>query len=133
MSDMEKLLSSLSEEQKVALTNLLQTALIEWPEEPPTEPAGAEPSVGEDFIIRNRKPETTKRRSKVKAGKNQWKDEGELKHIETPLPDDFERTPRRKAAPKKKEVECHLCGKSFKQDVRYSYGDFPRCNRCTGR
>ena len=69
----------------------------------------------------------------MKAGKNQWKDEGELKHIETPLPDDFERTPRRKAAPKKKEVECHLCGKSFKQDVRYSYGDFPRCNRCTGR
>ena len=133
MSDMEKLLSSLSEEQRVALTELLQADSGKEPEELTAEPSGAKPSIGEDFIIRNRKPETTKRRSKVKAGKNRWKDEGEFKHIETPLPDDFERTPRRKAAPKKKEVECHLCGKSFKQDSRYAYGDFPRCNRCTGR
>ncbi len=133
MSDMEKLLSSLSEEQRVALTELLQTNPSEEKEELPTEPAGEQPSVGEDFIIRNRKLDQTKRRSKVKAGKNQWSDDGEFKNIDTPLPDDFERTPRRKAPPKKKEVECHMCGKSFKQDARYAYGDFPRCNKCTGR
>ena len=137
MSDMQKLLSSLSEKQKVALTKLLQADLSEElkepPKEPPAEPAGAEPSVGEDFIIINRNVNQNRRRSKVKAGKNQWEDQGEFKHIDTPLPDDFERTPRRKAAPKKREVECHMCGKLFKQDSRYSYGDFPRCNRCTGR
>ena len=130
---MEKLLSSLSEEQRVALTELLQSNLGEEAEELPTEPAGEQPSVGEDFIIRNRKPNKTKRREPVKAGKNQWKDNGEFKNIETNLPEGFEKTPRRKAPPKKQEVECHLCGKSFKQDARYAYGDFPRCNRCTGR
>jgi len=128
MSDMEKLLSSLSKEQRIDLTKLLQTDLGEEPEELP-----AKPLVGEDFIMKNRQSNQTKRRSKVKAGKNQWKDDGEFKHIETPLPDDFERTPRRKSVSKKKEVECHICGKLFKQDSRYSYGDYPRCNRCTGR
>jgi hypothetical protein len=133
MSDMEKLLSSLSEEQRVALTKLLQADLGGAAEELPTEPAGPQPSVGEDFIIRNRKLDKTKRRSTVKAGKNQWKDDGEFKNIETHLPEDFEKTPRRKAPPKKQEVECHLCGKSFKQDARYAYGNFPRCNKCIGR
>jgi len=133
MSDMKKLLSSLSEEQRINLTKLLQADLGEEPKELPAEPSRVQPSVGEDFIIRNRQSDQNKRRSTVKAGKNQWKDEGEFKHIETPLPDNFERTPRRKSPPKKQEVECHLCGKSFKQDARYSYGDFPRCNRCTGR
>ena len=133
MSDMEKLVSSLNKEQRIALTKLLQTDLGQEVEQLPAEPTEPTPSVGEDFIIRNRKPDKTQRRSKVKAGKNQWKDEGEFKHIETHLPDDFERTPRRKATPKKKEVECHICGKLFKQDSRYAYGDYPRCNRCTGR
>ena len=141
MSDMKKLFSSLNEEQRTALTKLMQADLGEEPddgrdfpkEELPAKPSVLQPSVGEDFIIRNRQSDQTNRRSTVKAGKNQWKDEGEFKHIETPLPDNFERTPRRKSPPKKQEVECHLCGKSFKQDARYSYGDFPRCNRCTGR
>ena len=137
MSDMQKLLSSLSEKQKVALTKLLQADLSEElkepPKEPPAEPAGAEPSVGEDFIIRNRNVNQNRRRSKVKAGKNQWVDNGEFKDVDTPLPEDFEKPPRRKAAPKKTPVECHMCGKTFKQDSRYSYGDFPRCNKCTGR
>ena len=132
MSDMEKFLSSLSEEQK----RELQEAL-EWENEggsiPSKDSASVPPIVEADFAVKNRQVNKIKRREQVKAGKNQWIDDGEFKNIDTPLPDDFERTPRRKSPPKKTEVECHMCGKSFKQDARYAYGDFPRCNRCTGR
>jgi hypothetical protein len=147
MSDMEKFLSSLDEEQKRKLKEALEQdgvreaiegdSHLEWENEGGStqskDSASAPPIVEADFVVKNRSLNQNRRRSKVKAGKNQWVDNGEYKDVDTPLPEDFEKTPRRKAAPKKTPVECHMCGKTFKQDSRYSYGDFPRCNKCTGR
>ena len=43
------------------------------------------------------------------------------------------RTPRRRGKPTKKEVECHICGKVFSMNANLVYGEYVRCNRCTGR
>jgi hypothetical protein len=124
--NIDKLLASLTEEQR----RELQEAL-EWENE-----GGAikdnDPSptaVGEDFRVKNRKAKR-QRRSAVKGGKNKWKDTGEFQDITTP---DFERTERRRSAPKKTIVSCHMCGKEFKVNQSLVYGEFHRCNKCTGR
>jgi len=117
---MEKFLSSLSEEQKDNLKQLLDDDAAEEEKETP--------KVNEDFVV-NRS--TSNRRTQVRAGKNQWADtSGDFKDVETP---DGERTPRVRKRPKKEPVECHVCGKSFKADPRYLYGEYYRCNKCTGR
>lgn len=84
--------------------------------------------VNEDFTV-NRTPKQEGRQP-VRAKKNKWTDEGEAhKDIETPM---FERTPRARKAHKMEEVECHVCGKSFKIDPKHVYGAYHRCNRCGG-
>ena len=145
----EDFFNSLSEDQKSALK-----ALLDEPEKPkqdlPEEHKQAlneldpayhdsylkahnveETIVNEDFTV-ERKVKTNDRRSTVRAGKNNWVDNGsEFKEVDTP---EFTRTPRRKTAPpQKQEVECHVCGKVFKIDPRHTYGEFHRCNKCTGR
>lgn len=88
-------------------------------------------SVNEDFIMRRQDDNhNTRRREPVRARKNEWKDTGEFRDIETPQ---FERTPRRRQPHKRIEVECHVCGKTFKEDPRYIHGEYYRCNRCTGK
>jgi formylmethanofuran dehydrogenase subunit E len=88
-------------------------------------------SVNEDFTIRRQEDTSNVRRKEpVRARKNEWQDTGEFRDIETPQ---FERTPRKRQPHKKVEVECHVCGKTFKEDPRYVHGDYYRCNRCTGR
>jgi hypothetical protein len=86
-------------------------------------------TVNEDFTV-NRTP-AKEGRQPVRAKKNKWTDEGEAhRDIETPM---FERTPRARKEHKMEEVECHVCGKSFKVDPKHVYGKFHRCNRCGGR
>lgn len=124
--NIDELLGNLSDDQKDLLRqtlNDLDQVVEEASEE--EEPA----SVGEDFTVKNR-DSNKKRRTKVKGGKNKWEDTGELSHIETP---DFERTERRRSPPKKTEVNCHVCGKTFKVSPKLVYGEYHRCNRCTGR
>jgi len=86
-------------------------------------------SVSEDFII-HRQHSDKRRKEPVKGRNNNWKDTGEDKHIETPY---FERSPRKREPYKKVEVECHICGKTFKEDPRCVGGEYYRCNRCTGK
>jgi hypothetical protein len=130
----KKFLSSLNDEDREQFMKDMKEELLgDDEQEAQSKPDGIAPSVDGDFVVKNRSLNQNRRRSKVKAGKNQWADNGEFKDVGTPLPEDFEKTPRRKAAPKKTSVECHMCGKTFKQDSRYSYGDYPRCNKCTGR
>jgi hypothetical protein len=71
-----------------------------------------------------------RRREPVKAKKNQWVDEGEFKDFDTKY---GERTPRNRPAPKKVDVDCSVCGRSFKVDPRYVYGEYHRCSRCAGK
>jgi formylmethanofuran dehydrogenase subunit E len=83
-----------------------------------------------DFIV-NTKTESSisnnKRREPVRGRENRWEDTGEFRDIETP---EVERSPRRRAPPRKIDVECASCGKSFKVDSRFVYGEYYRCNRC---
>ena len=89
----------------------------------------ANPSVAEDFrVVRIQEPNN--RKTPVKFKKNKWKDDGELSDVETPQ---FEKTPRRRSKPNKRQVECHVCGKEFSINENLIYGEFHRCNRCTGR
>lgn len=83
-----------------------------------------------DFIA-NTKAESpisnNKRREPVRGRENRWEDTGEFRDVATP---DIEPTPRRRPPPKKIDVECSSCGKSFKVDSRFVYGEYYRCNRC---
>lgn len=88
-------------------------------------------SVSEDFKVSTRQDNSNVRRKEpVKARKNEWRDTGEFRDVETPQ---FERTPRKRQPHKRVEVECHVCGKTFKEDPKCVHGDYYRCNRCTGK
>lgn len=76
-----------------------------------------------------------KRKSPVRARKNQWVDKGEDRDPEFD-PDKFERmgkAARSRAKVRKETVECHVCGKTFSINPSLIYGTNIRCNRCTGR
>ena len=77
MSDMEKFLSSLDEEQKRKLKEALEQdgdrEALEWENEGGStqskDSASAPPIVEADFVVKNRSLNQNRRRSKVKAGK----------------------------------------------------------------
>lgn len=135
MSNFDAFLSSLSEEQKQKLVEALMKNVepVSEVQQPQQTKHSSTPTVtvDENFIVRKADNTSNNRRKEpVRGRENRWKDEGEFKDVETPS---FERTPRRREPSKKVDLECHVCGKTFKQDSRYVYGEFPRCNRCTGR
>ena len=128
MSDrehMEDFLGSLSVEQIEQLNRMLSQH-----QKPPKkdDPASPDVSVNDDFTVNRGLPK--KGKAPVSGGENTWEDTGELKDIETP---DFERTPRNRPAPRTKEVSCHVCSKGFVVNESLLYGEFYRCNRCTGK
>jgi hypothetical protein len=122
MNDMNEFINSLTEEQKKKLLDALS-------ETKPAEQKSVGPA--EDFRVYKTDSKLSNRRKEpVKARKNEWEDTGEFRDVETQY---GEKTPRRREPPKKSNVECHVCGKSFKVDGRYVFGDFYRCNRCGGK
>ena len=134
MSDdiVKTLLDTLSDEQKSQLVQ----SLLKTNEQKETTISKEETvsskdnnnTVTEDFRVVREQTESGK--TPVKFKKNKWQDNGELRDVETP---DFKRTPRKRNAPNKKAVECHVCGKQFTMNANLVYGEFVRCNRCTGR
>ena len=126
MSDMNSFINSLTEEQKQQLLSALTSNnKIE------TQKIQPQTNVSEDFRVHKTDNNLNNRRKEpVKARKNEWEDTGEFRDIETKY---GERSPRRKAAPNKSTVECHVCGKSVKVDPRYVFGEFYRCNKCGGK
>jgi len=123
----EDLVSSLNEEQKRALINALNSKK----EQPRKEEVfkNLKPTVGEDFTV-NREVIERGGRNPVKARDNEWVDDGQFRDIETPS---GKISPRNRPKPKKIEVECHVCGRTFHVNQQYVYGDFQRCNRCVGK
>ena len=85
-----------------------------------------------DFTVNNN---NLKQRSQVvRAKKNSWVDNGEFRDEEVDyIKFEKMKTPRKRGKPKKKEVECHVCGKSFLVNESIVFGEYLRCNRCTGR
>jgi len=133
--DMVKFIKSLDGEQKKQFENLFKTAGetmgVEVQEEPrgAAAPSESTPTVTENFTVT--RPDTSKnRKTPVKFKKNKWKDTGEFGDVETP---NFEKTPRKRGKPNKRQVECHVCGREFSINENLIYGEFHRCNRCTGR
>jgi hypothetical protein len=133
MSNFDNFLSSLSDEQKQKLVEALMGGEKEPKQaEKPKRTPSTEKSVtvDENFFVSKADTTQKRRREPVRGRENRWQDEGEDRDIETPH---FERTPRGRDAPKKVDLECSVCGRTFKEDSRYVYGEFPRCNRCTGK
>ena len=146
MSDdiVKTLLESLTDEQKAQLVQGLMSNMNQTVSRPPAreteieqeETVSSKPrsNVTEDFrVVQNDKLE--KRKTPVRARKNQWVDEGEDRDPDFD-PAKFERmgkTARNRGKTKKKTVECHVCGRTFSVNPAYVYGENFRCNRCTGR
>jgi len=124
---MNEFINTLSKEQKMALLAALQDETVT--EKPKDVEQENTKYVSEDFIVNSNKT-NNRRKEPVKARKNEWVDTGEFKDIETKYGD---RTPRNRQPSKKMDVECSVCGRSFKTDPKYVYGEYHRCNRCTGR
>lgn len=90
--------------------------------------------VNEDFTVtRNNDIET--RKQPVRAKKNQWVDTGEDRDegFDPELFEKMGKAARSRPKYKKATVDCHVCGKTFKIDPDSIYGEFIRCDRCTGR
>lgn len=135
MSNFNEFLSSLNKEQKQKLVEALMGSMNDNSQEQEAKTETTEqpnrPVIDENFkVTRSNLPESNRRREPVKARRNEYVDTGEHKDVETPY---GERTPRRRPPPKKVDIECHVCGKSYKMDPRFVYGEYYRCNRCTGR
>lgn len=126
---MDEFINSLSEEQKAALLKALQ------PQNKDTTVSSkkvneTQSSADNNFIVDPSKNSNNRRKEPVKARKNEWVDTGEFRDIETNY---GERTPRNRKPSKKIDVECSVCGRSFKTDPKYIYGEYHRCSRCVGR
>ena len=133
MSDdiVKSLLESLTPEQKQDLIDKILNSNVKGAE---PEPQQEDVSVTEDFKVVNNSKLESKRKQPVKYKKNTWSDTGEFRDDEVDYAK-FEKTktPRRRGKPQKKEVECHVCGKTFSMNANLIHGDYIRCNRCTGR
>tara|TARA_A100001515_G_scaffold3622_1_gene3647 strand:+ start:5437 stop:5856 length:420 start_codon:yes stop_codon:yes gene_type:complete len=139
MSDdiVKTLLESLTDEQKAQLVQgLLKSNENEEVPVLKEEAVSSKPrsNVTEDFkVVKNDKLE--KRKTPVKARKNQWVDEGEDRDPDFD-PAKFERmgrASRNRGKVKKRTVECHVCGRDFQVNPALVHGEYFRCNRCTGR
>lgn len=122
MSHIDDILNSMSQEER----DLLLDKLIKDKDKPK--------KVSEDFTM---KPKGgLNKRKPVTGGKNTWTDIGEAKDPEFD-PKKFEalgKAPRgTRAKPKKVEKTCSACGKTFKIDSQFVYGEFLRCDRCGRR
>jgi hypothetical protein len=91
---------------------------------------GGNGNVAEDFKVTRTEKINDNRKTPVKFKKNEWEDTGESSDVETP---NFEKTPRKRSKPNKRHVECHVCGREFSINENLIYGEFHRCNRCTGK
>ena len=91
-------------------------------------------NVNEDFRVVNN-TDKQQRKSPVRARKNQWKDSGEDRdpNFDPTLYEKMGKAPRNRGKVKKQNVECSVCGKSFSVNQSLVYGEYFRCNRCTGR
>lgn len=131
--NLKAFVQTLSTKEREELFNILTEDTSNWTTRPPhiEEVVPRENIASEDFVMH--KPSvlsSNKRREAVRAESNTWTDEGEDRHIETPS---IKRTPRTRKAPAKKNVTCHVCGKSQEINASLVYGEFYRCDRCTGR
>jgi DNA-directed RNA polymerase subunit RPC12/RpoP len=132
---MEDFVKTLSNEQKDALLKALNEKSGATQNVPEEVNRQAKRALNNSFIAESKPKENNnytqqRRREPVKARENTWTDTGEFRDIETPQ---YERTPRKRPTSQKSEVECHVCGKDFKVDKKFVFGEYYRCNKCSSR
>ena len=138
MSDdiVKALLNSLTPEQKNDLVQSLLNSNVKSDEVTPQDKeVSQESNVKEDFTVTRSEDFLEKRKTVVRARKNQWVDDGEDRDPDFD-PAKFERmgrTSRNRGKAKKKTIECHVCGKTFSINANLVHGEYIRCNKCTGR
>ena len=138
MSDdiVKALLNSLTPEQKNDLVQSLLNSNVKSDEVTPQDKeVSQESNVKEDFTVTRSEDFLEKRKTVVRARKNQWIDDGEDRDPDFD-PAKFERmgrTSRNRGKAKKKTMECHVCGKTFSINANLVHGEYIRCNKCTGR
>jgi hypothetical protein len=142
--DLNNFLNSLSDEQKKQLAGALLSSVES--ENPPvkkekkpkikqTKPKEPPSIIVDDNFTVTRaesKDSQNRRKEPVRARKNEWKDTGEFRDVNS-SDYDLAPSPRKREAPKKIDVDCHVCGRSFKADQRFVFGEYHRCNRCVGK
>lgn len=139
MSDdlIKALLESLSSEQKEQLIKQVLNSNVKGEVSPTNEEEISEESqskVNQDFTV-TRNNELSRGKTPVKARRNNWVDEGEDRDPDFD-PEKFERmgkSARNRGKVKKRHVECHVCGRGFHLNESLIYGEYIRCNRCTGK
>ena len=126
---MDDFIKTLSEEQKASLLKALSGGDFKK-EDLPKQNEAVEKDP-EDFTMnKNASTKGNTKRVPVRGGENSWSDDGiECADIKTP---ESPRTPRNRRPPDMKQVTCHICGKKEKVNSNLVYGEFYRCNRCTG-
>ena len=92
-----------------------------------SEPDEPETNVRQDFTVSKQPSVGGKSRRAVVGGENTWSDTGEHKDVTTP---DVERAERKRPAPKKIQLTCHVCGKQFEILSSLVSGKFVRCDSC---
>lgn len=128
---------TLSFQEREKLLHILIEDSNNWTTQPPhiewtttTQPPKSKTTVSEDFVMHKASSlSNNKRREAVQAKTNQWSDEGEDRHIETP---EIRKTPRTRKPPTKRQVRCHVCGKTESVNASLVYGEYYRCNSCLG-
>lgn len=156
MSDelVKALLNTMTAEQKADLLNRLMDSLTSSSQEQSTqrsdlptkksrledqereETVSSQPrsNVTEDFrVVQNE--QLDKRKSAVRAKKNQWVDTGEDRdpNFNAEKYERMGKAARNRSRAKKRTMECHVCGRSFQINPTLVHGEYIRCNRCTGR
>ena len=125
------LLNNLTPEQKQQLLEQLMSSLSETKEEVAVEEPEQTTGDKDDFTMHKNNSKPKGRREVVKFKKNTWEDDGtEFSDIDTPK---IKRTPRNRKKANMVDVECHVCGKTFKMNSSLVYGEYHRCNRCGGK
>lgn len=125
---------TLSIQEREELLNILLEDSNNWTTMPPhiecttSQPTTTLPPRQDDFTMNKEVAQGKSRKTPVQAKANQWQDTGEDRSIETP---EVTRTPRSRSAPRKKDVICHICHKSFSVNASLIYGEFYRCDRCS--
>ena len=126
---MENFVNMLNEEQKAALLKALNENSVTTQLVPKEVNEETKQIINNSFIAETKPTaKNSKRKEPVKARVNLWQDTGEHKNVETPS---VERTPRKRAGSEKKEIKCHVCGKSNLIDPRFVFGEYYRCDRCS--
>jgi hypothetical protein len=129
--DLKSLVESLTIKEREELLTILSDSISTWTTMPPhiKEMLEGDDSEDKQDFVMNKSSSNTRSRQAVKAGNNTWVDTGESREIETP---EINKTPRNRKPPQKKSVRCHICGKERKVNAALIYGEYYRCDSCTG-